>query len=915
MYTGSWDRVSSRADGGGSSGSEPPRASPRASSPSRAQTTLIANSQGDSRVIEIPNLDPARIAERANDGSYKRGLDYASRGRIKLLDFVEGNGMRTVTFVAAGSHGAEWKGSITDAGGVFTVMCYCPDKRARWCKHIVGGALCCCASHGATFAAVLPTDADAAATATPATPTGPAAATIDPEVPEAIVPLAAVRTPTRLNATMGPLLVYPLRTVAAGDDTPITFSVTREQYNTIVTPLCRWTPNGGQGELLKGFLTSPLVHEKIGEQWAPAASSRKTICMAGDVLKKRRKRDFDFWRGFGCECPRCPAFLKVGGNFISSDHVGDIIFIVVVATSCEHRLSDIHKGYGTVRGADRASVALAVKGILARTGLHPSAHNSYNAMLRELEEKMSDVLGGQALAAAAAGNHSKTGTIGPRVMRQIIADHTPDLRMDKELFASLDMMSTTKAGIIRYQRKPFVIALQTEFQLEVYHRSAGIPGVGIFIDATGSMVAPLAPHTPAVYNYCMVIPMTSQGLAVKPFVCLEMFTDDNRGVSLATTLEYFRAAERDKYKSNVTVTHANIDCGLNLLFAVLKVYNGESLEDYVYRVDQELRGSIARDFNKIIIHWCDFHCFKAIRTHVNQAITVSVLLETSSLMSKEEVLDLGQDMFKFMKTCVDYETCEHIIEQIRYILGSKVLPPAVLLHSGVILQDATPSCTISSDATAADYFDVATSSSGGHAQISLRGITSKYHPITESRANPWYCPKLLDYYLEHWIPFKVLWADSAFQGTRAPKRKTDSTSEINFGVLKHVEFGKDQRHMRADVYIAKRLEHFEGDAARTRREVQKRDATKHNNNNVGDILAPEGVRVENTGVEQKEAWSPKRPSNRVTFEDVASSTSAKIAYANYRDQRKRKLLNTGSYGDAVNDITSLDKLGVNNQNL
>ena len=462
-----------------------------------------------------------------------------------------------------------------------------------------------------------------------------------------------------------------------------------------------------------------------------------------------------------------------------------------------------------------------------------------------------------------------------------------------------------------------MVSLCTDFQLEVYHRAAGIPGVGIFIDATGSMVAQLAPNTPSVYNYCVTIPMTSQGLPVKPFVCLEVFTDDNRGVSLSTSFEYLRAAERDKKGGNVRVTHANIDCGKNLLDAVLKVYNGESLAQYVRRVQQELRGLTPRDLDKIIILWCDFHCVKAVRTHVNQAITVSVLLQMSSPMSKEEVLDLGKDIFRFMKTCVDFETFEKIVEQVRYILGTKYLPPAVLLTAGVLLQDKPLGCATPAEAVAARYFDVASGATsfggGGPDMISLNGITSKYHPVVENRANPYYCPKLLDYFLEHWIPFTVLWADSAFQGARAPLRKTDSTSEINFGVLKNIEFGKDQRHIRADVYAAKRLQHFEGDSARWRREVEKRDASKPTANGaVPDKFLVAGVRVENTGVEPKEAWGPKRASSRVTSEDVALSTAAQAALALFKDQRKR-MLKSHNMGDVVKEITALDKPGVSNQ--
>ena len=53
-------------------------------------------------VVEIGALCFQRIVQWAHDGpTYKRGLAYALEGRVKLVDFKNENGIRTVTFVTA----------------------------------------------------------------------------------------------------------------------------------------------------------------------------------------------------------------------------------------------------------------------------------------------------------------------------------------------------------------------------------------------------------------------------------------------------------------------------------------------------------------------------------------------------------------------------------------------------------------------------------------------------------------------------------------------------------------------------------------------------------------------------------------------------------------------------------------------
>jgi hypothetical protein len=229
------------------------------------------------------------------------------------------------------------------------------------------------------------------------------------------------------------------------------------------------------------FRTQPVHYT----QRAFAASSRKVVCKTTDTLTKKRDRDSDWWRGYTCQCPGCPAFLKVRGNFIRSDHVGDITLAVVVVESCRHRLKEVIKGFGNVTVKDRANLAANVRRMMDRLDIHPSAFSSYNIMLAQITAG-AEVEGMTAVQLVQSGNHSMTGTTA-RVIRNVLREHRPNFRLDKDLLTSLSAMAQEERGIVRYQQKPFNLTLMTDFTLEVYHSDAGIPRTGIFIDATGSI--------------------------------------------------------------------------------------------------------------------------------------------------------------------------------------------------------------------------------------------------------------------------------------------------------------------------------------------------------------------------------------------------------------------------------------------
>jgi hypothetical protein len=91
---------------------------------------------------------------------------------------------------------------------------------------------------------------------------------------------------------------------------------------------------------------------------------------------------------------------------------------------------------------------------------------------------------------------------------------------------------------------------------------------------------------------------SSEELAMHHVPFLEVVTNDATAVALEDSLRRYRAAEKDAFNDNVEPEFIGMDCGKNILNAVLRVYHLETVPDYCARVQHEYVS--AKGYNKVM---------------------------------------------------------------------------------------------------------------------------------------------------------------------------------------------------------------------------------------------------------------------------------------------------------------------------
>ena len=162
---------------------------------------------------------------------------------------------------------------------------------------------------------------------------------------------------------------------------------------------------------------------------------------------------------------------------------------------------------------------------------------------------------------------------------------------------------------------PFSLICFTEEGVRLYHHL--IPSQTLFLDATGSIMSlnnTAYETTSPLYYYSLVIKHPIQG--EPPVAVAEFISTEHSVLAVSHFLESFRRSEALIYGyANVVMPHTVvIDRSLTLLLSFLKVYNQETLSDYLHRCFRLLMGcSTENDFKKTFIHACISHVMKSIR--------------------------------------------------------------------------------------------------------------------------------------------------------------------------------------------------------------------------------------------------------------------------------------------------------------
>lgn len=188
----------------------------------------------------------------------------------------------------------------------------------------------------------------------------------------------------------------------------------------------------------------------------------------------------------------------------------------------------------------------------------------------------------------------------------------PDIIMStillKNELESKDGLSCICKGYIqRIIAYPFGVLLFTELGVWLYHHLA--KQNALQCDATGTIVECKELGKALYYALTVQNPTTKSVVAVA-----ELITTDHSVVMISNFLEAFRKAEATTfgYGNVVTPPHVVLDRSLVLQLSFLKVFNYETLSDYLHRCYRIVTGvGKEKDFSKTFIHACISHVMKS----------------------------------------------------------------------------------------------------------------------------------------------------------------------------------------------------------------------------------------------------------------------------------------------------------------
>ena len=224
-----------------------------------------------------------------------------------------------------------------------------------------------------------------------------------------------------------------------------------------------------------------------------------------------------------------------------------------------------------------------------------------------------------------SGNRDKVGS-SPSVLQKISSEGKKEEYRDVDLITSLHILKcefdgTHSAGhgacaeyIQRICAFPFHVMCYTPIGIRLYHYLA--KDSTLFCDATGTIVSMKGQNCikdKALY-YALVLRHPSGKHPLVAFA--EFLSNEHSVLAVCFFLENFRNHKRNIYgrKNLIIPKHVVIDRSLVLLLSFLKVYNSESLSDYVHRCFRIVTGCAETgDHNLMFIHACVSHVMKSAR--------------------------------------------------------------------------------------------------------------------------------------------------------------------------------------------------------------------------------------------------------------------------------------------------------------
>ena len=226
------------------------------------------------------------------------------------------------------------------------------------------------------------------------------------------------------------------------------------------------------------------------------------------------------------------------------------------------------------------------------------------------------------LAELESGKRDKVGS-SQHVLRKISSegqrDQFPHLDLvmslkviDKEITESFGCKRNICGYIQRIVAKPFSVSFFTEEGVRIYHNFA--KDQVLYLDATGTVISLKGTdyESNTSLYYALVVGHPKKGQP--PVAVAELISTEHSVMAISHFLEDFRRHEALLYgHQNIVVPkYIIIDRSLVLLLSFLRVFNLETLSDYLHRCFRVAnRCSTSSDFNKCFVHACISHVMKS----------------------------------------------------------------------------------------------------------------------------------------------------------------------------------------------------------------------------------------------------------------------------------------------------------------
>ena len=192
------------------------------------------------------------------------------------------------------------------------------------------------------------------------------------------------------------------------------------------------------------------------------------------------------------------------------------------------------------------------------------------------------------------------------------------------------------------QTQPLSIVIFNEAGIYYYHKNVS-KNPGIFLDYTGGLVKPVPQYLTSlnnsdnckrILNAFFTMPSSENSSDAPPVDVFELVTNDLSSKNLQQYLHVYRQKELQLFNSNSVPFLINTDCAQNLLVAILREYNNESVNQYINRIMNSIVNGHEFDNSKTFVGWCFGHAIRAIRHHIKSKKFITELGCNRDVLSK-----------------------------------------------------------------------------------------------------------------------------------------------------------------------------------------------------------------------------------------------------------------------------------------